>query len=310
MRILFNRSTGSARLNRVTAFAIGREISYGMTTRHPISSKIRVLNQQRLRWFTQSTCVCGTPAGTMGKSQKKPQSKRSTSGKSPAKRKRKQHGKEAGGGPAPSRPKSALIYDQQTDLEERMAAFQSQTLRDDTQDFMSVGNYKNLEMNYTHTRLAASKLICHFRLPVDIRGLEGITPRQYLLHYCTVDRRRRNHYQCIFIQMHLDKHGFISYKDCQQALSKVHGNTVGAAQINTVLDIVGADNNSKFDLHLFSALCALSERMLYHVFVTEEDDHTGRGKRDALEEADFYLLDMKLQGCNISQEMKKLFSVL
>ncbi|XP_061417418.1 uncharacterized protein LOC133348555 isoform X5 [Lethenteron reissneri] len=286
MRILFNRSTGSARLNRVTAFAIawkrthssssglrglctewehvqgtradhllgvlslhgiyefteGREISYGMTTRHPISSKIRVLNQQRLRWFTQSTCVCGTPAGTMGKSQKKPQSKRSTSGKSPAKRKRKQHGKEAGGGPAPSRPKSALIYDQQTDLEERMAAFQSQTLRDDTQDFMSVGNYKNL--------------------------------------------------------------------DCQQALSKVHGNTVGAAQINTVLDIVGADNNSKFDLHLFSALCALSERMLYHVFVTEEDDHTGRGKRDALEEADFYLLDMKLQGCNISQEMKKLFSVL
>ncbi|XP_032802843.2 uncharacterized protein LOC116939062 isoform X2 [Petromyzon marinus] len=235
----------------------------------------------------------------MGKSQKKPQSKRSASGKSPAKRKRKQHGKEAGGGPAPSRPKSALIYDQQ-----------SQALADDTQDFMTMGHYKKLEMNYTQTRLAASKLICHFRLPVDIRALEGITPQQYLLHYCTVDRRRCNHYKCIFIQMHLDKHGFLSYKDCQQALSKVHGNIVGAAQINTVLDIVGADNNSKFDFHLFSALCALSERMLYHVFVTEEDDHTGRGKRDALEEADFYLLDMKLQGCNISQEMRKLFSVL
>lgn len=63
-------------------------------------------------------------------------------------------------------------------------------------------------------RLALSKNVCRFELPIDMKQFEMMTPSTYLEKYCKVNDRRKNLYKRIFDKYKIknDKEDFIDMK--------------------------------------------------------------------------------------------------
>lgn len=63
-------------------------------------------------------------------------------------------------------------------------------------------------------RLALSKNVCRFELPIDMKQFEVMTPSNYLEKYCKVNDRRRNLYKRIFDKYKIksDKEDYIDMK--------------------------------------------------------------------------------------------------
>ncbi|KAI8504986.1 hypothetical protein Bbelb_170950, partial [Branchiostoma belcheri] len=116
-------------------------------------------------------------------------------------------------------------------------------------------------------RLALSRQISRFELPMDMRLLEGMSPIEYLSNYCIVSKRRQNLYKQSFTKADRDRDGIINVKELDKALKQIHVDGVTTEQVQKILDVIQATDDTKFDAKLFTAVCALAERMLYTYFV-------------------------------------------
>lgn len=63
-----------------------------------------------------------------------------------------------------------------------------------------------------------------------------------------------------------------------------------------------------FDLDVFTAVAAFSERYLYYYYSLAVNNQTER--RMVLEETDFCALRWKLEGCQIDDKLKNVLAVL
>jgi hypothetical protein len=63
-------------------------------------------------------------------------------------------------------------------------------------------------------RLALSKSICRFELPMDMKLLESMSPPQYLENFCRVNDRRKAFYRRIFekYKIRSEKEDYIDMK--------------------------------------------------------------------------------------------------
>nr|XP_018667319.1 uncharacterized protein LOC100186521 [Ciona intestinalis] len=170
-------------------------------------------------------------------------------------------------------------------------------------------------------RMALSRNICRFWIPMDVRELEGLSPAQYLSKYCVITKRRFKLYSQAFdrqLQKRKSKDTSVEVKttldikECERALRDVHSNCINDEQVSHVRDLVCINNKdtkgnvSRINSALFCQICALTERLFYSHFVTEDNDDEMTSQKQRIEDADFDGLEWKLRGVAITKELRRL----
>jgi len=159
-------------------------------------------------------------------------------------------------------------------------------------------------------RYVCSQRSCRLQLPMDLRLLETLTPREYLLSHCKISSRRRALYKKLFTR-HADKSGSIPVQNLYKALQDIHYGAVTQNDVKDICEMLLLDDTSSLDLETFSITAAIVERLLYPKFRVE---HTMKDVeqygREQLERADFYSLNNKLEGIHINDSMMKLIHTL
>ena len=154
-----------------------------------------------------------------------------------------------------------------------------------------------------------SRRSCRFELPMDMLDLELLSPLQYVSQFCRVHGRRRTLFRHYFTKNDRDRDGSINKRELQNALRDLYAQSINTEQVNAILDLLDVDKSVRtFDLDVFTAVAAFSERYLYHYYSLAVQDQSER--RMVLEETDFCALRWKLEGCKISEKLKNLLDVL
>ncbi|XP_075445454.1 uncharacterized protein LOC142489117 isoform X4 [Ascaphus truei] len=158
-------------------------------------------------------------------------------------------------------------------------------------------------------RMGLSNHISRFQIPMDIKLLESMNVQDYLRNYCLVCKRRQTYYKKFFDKFDSDKDGIISSMEMEAALKDVYFNEINSEQVKHLMSVISAEENTEFDSKLFYSLCALSERLFYTKFVTE-DTHDKYCEKPWVEKADFSAINWKLVGCDIDEALKRLLCLL
>jgi len=161
-------------------------------------------------------------------------------------------------------------------------------------------------------RLSLSKNICRFELPMDMLQFETLTPAQYLERYCRVTDRRKILYKRCFDKFKLksEKHDYLNEKLFEDALIDVHMKSINKSQVAMIVELACLKPTDQINLQLFTGLAALSERILFDHFVTEDTVDLPQYQKDKIECADFGSLNSKLDGLNVNKDMLKLLHSL
>ena len=154
-----------------------------------------------------------------------------------------------------------------------------------------------------------SRQSCRFELPMDMRVLEELSSLQYVSQFCRVNSRRTTLFRHYFTKNDRDRDGNISRRELHSALRDLYAQSINTEQVNAILDLLDIDKSVRtFDLDVFIAVAAFSERYLYYCYSLAVQDESE--KRTVLEETDFCALRWKLEGCKISDKLKKVLEVL
>uniref|UniRef100_H2ZCD5 Uncharacterized protein n=1 Tax=Ciona savignyi TaxID=51511 RepID=H2ZCD5_CIOSA len=170
-------------------------------------------------------------------------------------------------------------------------------------------------------RMALSRNICRFWLPIDVRDLQGLSPAQYLSKYCVITKRRYKLYAQAFERQlnkrktkdtSIEAKTTLDIKGCDCALRDVHSNCIDDKQIALVRELVCINNDdtqcsvSRVKSSLFCQVCALTERLFYSHFVTEDGEDEMTSQKQKIEDADFDGLEWRLRNVTITDELRRL----
>ncbi|XP_031553189.1 titin-like isoform X2 [Actinia tenebrosa] len=158
-------------------------------------------------------------------------------------------------------------------------------------------------------RLALSKQTSRFELPMDVRLLESMTAMEYLTKYCIISTRRKALYKHTFKKVDKDRDGTISFRELDKGLREIHVDSIDIKEVRNIIEMIGADDKTKFNMKQFSAIAAFSERILFSNFVTEETKNINSTK-EIIEKADFCSLKSKLDGFNVNPTVRKILESL
>lgn len=155
-----------------------------------------------------------------------------------------------------------------------------------------------------------SRQSCRFELPMDMLVLQQLSPLQYVSQFCRVNSRRKTLYRHYFIKIDRDRDGVISKRELQSALRDLYAQSINVAQVNAILELLDIEKSMRaFDLDVFTAVAAFSERYLYYCYsLAMQHDQTER--RMVLEETDFCALRWKLEGCKINDKLRNVLAML
>lgn len=154
-----------------------------------------------------------------------------------------------------------------------------------------------------------SRQSCRFELPMDMRILEELSPLQYVSKFCRVSGRRKTLFRHYFTKNDRDRDGNVNRKELHAALRELYAQSISTEQVDAILEHLGIDKSvGVFDLDVFTAVAAFSERYLHYRYSLAVLD--GSEKRTVLEETDFCALRWKLEGCQVSHKLIHLFEVL
>lgn len=167
-------------------------------------------------------------------------------------------------------------------------------------------------VNSSLGRLALSKGVCRFELPMDMKLLESMEPTYYLIHYCKINDRRKNFYKKVFdkYKIKAEKEDYIDLALLEECLMDVHMKSITKTQYNMIMNLIHLQPKIQINLVLFQGIAALSERVLYSDFVTDDTQDLPEYQKDKIECADFGSLKSKLDGIRISKDMLTLLQAL
>lgn len=145
---------------------------------------------------------------------------------------------------------------------------------------------------------------------MDMLVLQQLSPLQYVSQFCRVNSRRKTLYRHYFIKIDRDRDGVINKRELQSALRDLYAQSINVAQVNAILELLDIEKSMRaFDLDVFTAVAAFSERYLYYCYsLAMQHDQTER--RMVLEETDFCALRWKLEGCKINDKLRNVLAML
>lgn len=95
--------------------------------------------------------------------------------------------------------------------------------------------------------------------------------------------------------------------DLQSAMKSLHKENLTKQNFNDICELIGLKNEKyAFDFNTFAGILALSERILFHSNELYAEYNKYYIPKQILEQCDFDSLQRKLDGLNISENMKQL----
>ncbi|UJR33207.1 hypothetical protein I4U23_020662 [Adineta vaga] len=159
-------------------------------------------------------------------------------------------------------------------------------------------------------RISISKQGCRFELPSDLRKLEDLTPLEYIGHYCRFSSHRKYQFKRIFDKYRNSKYG-LDISNLYSAITDIHPDSFTRSQYDELCRLICInDQTYQFSFETFSGILAVCERLVYDALNSSSDPEDYELAKDPLEKCDFDSLDRKFDGCNISNEMRKLLKTL
>ncbi|CAH1239509.1 Hypp5836 [Branchiostoma lanceolatum] len=152
-------------------------------------------------------------------------------------------------------------------------------------------------------------LVSRFELPMDLRELDTLTPRQYLSKYCRLNKTRQLVYRDMFDKQDWRHAGSLTFKDVLKAVQELYERDASSARLTRIMELLDLDSDATFDRDLFGMVCALYDRLLLreHTARVEGVEQT---EKEKLENADFTALKWKLHDREISGPLKALLHAL
>ena len=146
-------------------------------------------------------------------------------------------------------------------------------------------------LTWMTSHLGLSRQSCRFELPMDMRLLETMTPREYLSKYCVISSKRMLLYKRVFGKFVSKAHKTeLVYEDVAAALREVHIHGISEDQMNSIMRLVDVEGllegapdaegerkdnpaerereaalNKNVDFNFFAGIAALTERILYPI---------------------------------------------
>ncbi|XP_019647069.1 PREDICTED: uncharacterized protein LOC109487509 [Branchiostoma belcheri] len=105
-------------------------------------------------------------------------------------------------------------------------------------------------------------LVSRFELPMDLRELDTLTPRQYLSKYCKLNKTRHLVYKEIFDKQDLRHSGSLTFKDVLKAVQELYARDASSARLTWIMELLDLDSDVTFDRELFCMVCAMYDRLL------------------------------------------------
>ncbi|XP_078614996.1 uncharacterized protein LOC144884047 isoform X1 [Branchiostoma floridae x Branchiostoma japonicum] len=152
-------------------------------------------------------------------------------------------------------------------------------------------------------------LVSRFELPMDLRELDTLTPRQYLSKYCKLNKTRQLVYKDVFDKQDWRHSGSLAFKDVQKAVQELYERDASSARLTWIMELLDLDTDMTFDREVFCMICVLYDRRLLREH-TARLEGVERTERERLENADFTALDWKLHDRTISGPLKALLHAL
>jgi len=141
-------------------------------------------------------------------------------------------------------------------------------------------------------------------LPFDLKLLEHLRPLEYLSKYCWLSSRRQYQFKRVF-DKYQNKFYLFDSSNLYLSLKDLHKDNLTLEYFDVLCRSIGLnDEDIQLTFSTYAGIAGLSERILYK---HQDDEQTAR---DSVEICDFYSLDRKLDGLEISQAMRQLLNVL
>ncbi|CAF1360889.1 unnamed protein product [Rotaria sordida] len=152
---------------------------------------------------------------------------------------------------------------------------------------------------------------CRFELPSDLKILETITPLKYLTNYCSLSSRRQYQFKRLF-NKYRNRYHLFELSDLYLSILSIHKENFTRQQYNYLCQLIDLINNQEYEFKFdtYAGILALCERILYYSSKLYNDQTDLYSTKHAIEKCDFYSLDRKLAGLNISDAMKRLLYAL
>lgn len=159
-------------------------------------------------------------------------------------------------------------------------------------------------------RLALSQQSSRFTLPMDMKELETMSPKEYLINYCKISKRRQNLYDNVYRQTVGAVTKPLPYKELEKALKNVLVDTLNNEYFKYICELLEIKEGEEVTCDLFSKIAALAERLLYPQYVTKETEDHKDYQKELIEVADFSALEWKFHGVKVRPEIQKLLKSL
>ncbi|KXJ22385.1 uncharacterized protein LOC110252578 [Exaiptasia diaphana] len=207
---------------------------------------------------------------------------------------------------------STISYSSATGLNDSLQAssFEGQKITENYEEEETKRTGFNSETRaWLQGPLSLTRKGCRFELPMDMKVLENMTPLEYISTYCRINNRRKTLFRHYFMKNDKDKDGHVNHRELLKAMRDLYAQSITVHQVNEILNMLDIAEKSKtITLNMFFAIAAFSERFFYSFLNGGTEDETTR--RTVLEETDFGALKWKLEGCNVSDNMKSVLSIL
>ena len=148
------------------------------------------------------------------------------------------------------------------------------------------------KLTWMTSQLGLSRQSCRFELPMDMRLLETMTPREYLSKYCVISSKRMLLYKRVFGKFvgkgHQQQQSELRYDDVAAALREVHIHGITEEQMRGIMRLVemeaenmtsennmgragsrggsGKTDRTDIDFDFFAGIAALTERIMFPLF--------------------------------------------
>ncbi|CAC5411178.1 unnamed protein product [Mytilus coruscus] len=159
-------------------------------------------------------------------------------------------------------------------------------------------------------RLALSQQSSRFTLPMDMKELETMTPKQYIVKYCKITKRRQHLYDNVYRQTVGAVTKPMHYKELEKALKNVLVDTLNHEHYQYICELLEIKEGEDINSDLFAKMSALAERLLYPQYVTKETEDHKDYQKELIEVADFSALEWKFHGVNVRPDIQKLLKTL
>lgn len=159
-------------------------------------------------------------------------------------------------------------------------------------------------------RLALSQQSSRFTLPMDMKELETMSAKEYVIQYCKITQRRQHLYDNVYRQAVGAVTKPLPYKELEKTLKNVLVDTLNHEHFKYICDLLEIKEGEDINAPLFSKMAALAERLLYPQYVTKETEDHKDYQKELIEVADFSALEWKFQGVCVRPEIQKLLKSL